>query len=98
LPSIARAGDIFIGTCSQCDGASVVGYLLGDSATVFGDGQKVALDGGIGMGVCGHMTIIMGGSSTVMADGKKVAMIGTQVANSISGTIVSGSPTINIGG
>lgn len=98
MAEIARAGDIFIGNCSACDGAEVSGLLLGDAATVFANGKAVALDGGWGLGECGHMTMIVGGSGTVSAEGRAVALKGTQVMESISGQIIGGSENVVIGG
>ena len=60
MPALARENDIFMGTCSACDGASVIGFLMGDSINVMGDGRSIALDGGVGMGMCGHLTFIAG--------------------------------------
>ena len=98
MPALARANDIFIGTCSACDGAQVVGFLLGDSQSLEADGRSVALDGGMGMGFCGHITTVAGGSSTVTHMGKKVAYTGTSVSGTINGFITTGSETVTVGG
>ena len=94
----AGKGDMFIGACSQCDGNTVRGVLLGDAASVFFDRRKVSLYGGIGIGNCGHKTTIIGGSHGTNAERLRVAYKGTAVANVISGRIISGSSTVSIGG
>jgi uncharacterized Zn-binding protein involved in type VI secretion len=95
---IARKGDIFVGTCSSCDGATVTGVLIGDAKTVQCQGRSVALMGGLGIGRCGHSTTIISGSSTVRAEGRSVAHVGTPVASSIKGKIISGSNNVTVGG
>lgn len=94
MAQVALAGTMFIGSCAECDGAEVSGLLLGDATSVRVEGQAVALDGGLGLGECGHMTMIIGGSSTVMAEGKAVAYSGCQVVDSIDGQIIGGAGTV----
>ena len=95
---IARKGDLFIGSCSSCDGATVVGTLVGDAKTVKCQGQNVSLMNGIGIGSCGHSTTIVGGSAIVKVEGRKVAKVGTPVADCISGKIITGANNIKVGG
>jgi len=95
---IARKGDLFIGSCSPCDGATVVGVLVGDAKTVKCQGQNVSLMNGVGIGFCGHATTIISGSSTVKAEGRKVARVGTPVADCISGKIITGANNVKVGG
>jgi uncharacterized Zn-binding protein involved in type VI secretion len=40
------------------------------------------------------VTVIVGGSSTVNAEGRKLVRRGDRVENSISGTIITGSPNV----
>ena len=97
MPLVAKEGDLFTGSCSECDGNEVIGFLIGDASSVLADSKKVALDGGFGMGECGHMTMIVGGSSTVRAEGKAVAHNGTQVMSSIDGQIIGCSGSVTVG-
>jgi len=93
--NVARYGDLFIGNCSVCDGyPQVTGMLMGDTAGVVANGKKVSVLQGMGIGFCGHITTIVGGSSTVFAEGKGVARRGDSVANSIDGTIITGSANV----
>lgn len=95
---IARKGDLFIGSCSPCDGATVTGILVGDAKAVKCQGRGVALMHGIGIGFCGHSTIIVSGSTTVKAEGRRVARVGTPVADCISGKIITGANNVKVGG
>lgn len=94
---LARKGDLFVGVCTPCLLATVTGVLIGDAKKGRGNKRKISLKGGIGVGFCGHTTMIVGGSGTVRMEGRRVARIGTPVACDIRGQIITGSHNIKIG-
>jgi uncharacterized Zn-binding protein involved in type VI secretion len=88
---LARQGDVFVGTCAPCEGATVYGILIGDAKRTYDTKRRVALVGGTGIGGCGHTTRIISGSSLLRIEKKRAAFRGSRVANAIDGMVVTGS-------
>ena len=92
MASIARRGDIGVGTC-KCHQHPIgmSGIIQASTGKVFCDGLQVARVGDIVIGSCGHTGVIISGSGKISAEGISVARIGDSFVGCFSGVIVSGS-------
>lgn len=75
--AIARVGDIGIGTCSAHDGTvSHVTILVSGSQVVDVEGSPCADQATIGVGSCGHATVVASHSATVSTERGLVHRVG----------------------
>ncbi len=95
MSSIARVGDVAVGTCCCHSDPTCVpwtGVIVSGAGTVTAEGSPVARIGDIAVSC--HVGIIVSGAGTVTAEGGPVARIGDATAGCGSGTIVSGAGTV----
>ena len=97
----ARFGDLFVGVCAchpPSPPISMGGTIIGGLSSIQVESSSQARTGDIGIGYCGHPTIIVGGSSTSQGGGAGKARTGDVVAGCISGIIITGAGTAQTGG
>jgi len=94
MSSKARVGDIFCGVCC-CHPPIPCVPMCGVIVTGCGcnntDGKNSAMVGSLGVGFCGHPTVVVTGSSVTNCNGNSEARVGDAVAGCVLGTIVTGS-------
>jgi len=94
----ARTGDIFAGVCCckphpKC--VNMVGIIVNGCDSASSKGLQEARVGDIGIGSCGHPTLIITGSSTVTINNQANARVGDLVAGCINGVIITGANNVS---
>ncbi len=95
MSSNVRVGDIFVGVCCCHPPIPCIpsaGAIVTGSSVCSMDGLPTSRVGDIGVGFCGHPTVIVSGSSVVSIDSANAARTGDAVAGCICGALVTGSP------
>lgn len=67
------------------------GILISGSDNVDTEGKATVRLGDIGLGACGHTTVVVTSSRTVEVNNRGVARVGDMVAGDIVGVIVTGA-------
>jgi hypothetical protein len=94
MASKSRVGDIFAGVCCchppiPCIG--MAGIIVTGCGCNNTDDRVSAIVGSLGVGFCGHPTVIVAGSGVTNCEGSSEARVGDPVVGCIIGAMVTGS-------
>ena len=93
----ARTGDVFVGACcchSHPTCIPMAGIIVSGCGSTSSSALQEARVGDVGVGYCGHPTVIITGSSTVTINNQANSRVGDVVAGCVNGVIVSGNESV----
>ncbi|MCK5015816.1 MAG: hypothetical protein KAS32_01990 [Candidatus Peribacteraceae bacterium] len=100
MPPVVRINDMFVGTCcchSKPTCIDIAGLLIVGNAVHVVEGSPQSRVGDMGIGFCGHPTILVTGSPTNFSGGPPKGRIGDTVTGCVTGIMVTGAGTDNSG-
>jgi len=101
MAKAVRVGDVFVGTCCchppiPCIG--MAGVIVSGASNAKIENASAARVGDIGIGYCGHPTVLVTGSGAASSASSDNSRIGDAVAGCILGAMVTGASKTDIGG
>lgn len=98
MPQVANLNQLCVGICCAHPPAPCIpmtGLISTGAATVNAEGLPVARIGDLVVLACGHTSIVISGSPTVTAEKIPLSRVGDLVGGVFTGSIATGTPTVN---